>query len=72
MDINVQLNKLNGEIDAANIKIDAQMKEWKNATAEDKIFYASQSKGWTTKRKLSWQHAIGSSPTPRPVPKVRI
>ena len=42
MDINVQLlNKLNGEIDAANIKIDDKEAEWKKATtAEDKAFYA--------------------------------
>ena len=43
MDINVQqqLKDLKGEIDAVNIRIDAQMEEWKNATtAEDKTFYA--------------------------------
>jgi len=43
MDINVQqqLNKLNGEIDAVNIRIDAQMAKRENATtAEDKTFYA--------------------------------
>ena len=41
MDINVQLLKdLKGEIDAANIKIDEEKAEWKNATtAEDKAFY---------------------------------
>ena len=41
MDINVQqLNKLNGEIDAVNIRIDAEKAEWKKATtAEDKAFY---------------------------------
>ena len=41
MDINVQLlNKLNDEIDAANIKIDEEKAEWKKATtAEDKAFY---------------------------------
>ena len=43
MDINVQqqLKDLKGEIDAVNIRIDAQMEEWKKATtAEDKAFYA--------------------------------
>ena len=43
MDINVQqqLNKLNEEIDAVNIKIDEEKAEWKNTTtAEDKTFYA--------------------------------
>ena len=43
MDINVQqqLKDLKGEIDAVNIRIDAQMEEWKMATtAEDKTFYA--------------------------------
>ena len=42
MDINVQqqLNKLNEEIDAVNIKIDEEKAEWKKATiAEDKTFY---------------------------------
>ena len=39
MDITVQLNKLNGEIDAVNIRIDAQMEKWEMATAEDKAFY---------------------------------
>ena len=40
MDITVQLNKLNGEIDAVNIKIDDKDAEWKKATtAEDKAFY---------------------------------
>jgi len=42
MDIIVQqqLNKLNGEIDAVNIRIDAEKAEWKKATtAEDKAFY---------------------------------
>ena len=42
MDINVQqINKLNGEIDAVNIKIDEEKAKWENATtAEDKAFYA--------------------------------
>ena len=43
MDINVQqqLNKLNGEIDAVNADIKDKEAEWKNATtAEDKAFYA--------------------------------
>jgi len=42
MDINVQqqLNKLNEEVDAVNIKIDEEKAEWKKATAEDKTFYA--------------------------------
>ena len=42
MDINVQqqLKELKGEIDAVNIEIKAEKAEWKNATAEDKIFYA--------------------------------
>ena len=42
MDINVQqqLNKLNGEIDAVNIKIDAQTEKWENATADRIAFYA--------------------------------
>jgi len=43
MDINVQqqLKDLKGEIDAVNIKIDAQTEKWENATtAEDKAFYA--------------------------------
>jgi len=43
MDINVQqqLNKLNDEIDAVNIKIDDKEAEWKNETnAENKAFYA--------------------------------
>ena len=41
MDITVQLNKLNGEIDAVNIKIDDKDAEWKKATtAEDKAFYS--------------------------------
>ena len=42
MDINVQqlLNKLNGEIDAVNVKIDEEKAKWENATAEDKAFYA--------------------------------
>ena len=41
MDINVQQqHKLNEEIDAVNIKIDAQMEKWENATtAEDKTYY---------------------------------
>ena len=41
MDINVQqqLNKLNGEIDAVNVKIDEEKAKWENATAEDKAFY---------------------------------
>ena len=37
MDITVQLNKLNGEIDAVNIEIKAEKAEWKNATTADKI-----------------------------------
>ena len=42
MDINVQQQlKLNEEIDAVNIRIDAQMAKRENATtAEDKTFYA--------------------------------
>ena len=43
MDINVQqqLNKLNGEIDAVNVDIKDKEAEWKKATtAEDKTFYA--------------------------------
>jgi len=43
MDINVQqqLKDLKGEIDAVNIRIDAQMAKRENATtAEDKTFYA--------------------------------
>ena len=43
MDINVQqqLKDLKGEIDAVNIRIDAQMEKWEKATtAEDKAFYA--------------------------------
>jgi len=42
MDINVQQqHKLNEEIDAVNIRIDAQMAKRENATtAEDKTFYA--------------------------------
>ena len=41
MDINVQqqLNKLNEEIDAVNVKIDEEKAKWENATAEDKAFY---------------------------------
>ena len=42
MDINVQqqLKDLKGEIDAVNIRIDAQMEKWEKATAEDKTFYS--------------------------------
>ena len=41
MDINVQqqLKDLKGEIDAVNIRIDAQMEEWKNATGDRMTFY---------------------------------
>ena len=41
MDINVQLNKLNGEIDAVNADIKDKEEKWEKATtAEDKTFYA--------------------------------
>lgn len=45
MDINVQqqLKDLKGEIDAVNIRIDAQMEEWKMATTADRIAFYAQS-----------------------------
>ena len=45
MDINVQqqLNKLNGEIDAVNIEIKAEKAEWKNATTADRMTFYAQS-----------------------------
>jgi len=58
MDINVQqLNKLNGEIDAVNIKIDAQTEKWENATtAEDKTFYAQSIRRLEEKEKALIDH----------------
>ena len=44
MDINVQQQlKLHEEIDAVNIRIDAQMEEWKMATTADRIAFYAQS-----------------------------
>jgi hypothetical protein len=54
MDINVQqqLKDLKGEIDAVNIKIDAQTEKWENATtAEDKAFYDRSIQGLREKEK---------------------
>ena len=59
MDINVQqqLKDLKGEIDAVNIRIDAQMEEWKKATtAEDKAFYAQSIQDLREKEKALIDH----------------
>ena len=58
MDINVQqqLNKLNGEIDAVNIKIDAQTEKWENATADRIAFYAQSIQDLREKEKALIDH----------------
>ena len=58
MDINVQQQlKLNGEIDAVNIRIDAQMAKRENATtAEDKTFYAQSIRRMEEKEKALIDH----------------
>ena len=59
MDINVQqqLNKLNGEIDVANADIKDKEAEWKNATtAEDKAFYAQAIRRLEEKEKALIDH----------------
>ena len=59
MDINVQqqLNKLNGEIDAVNADIKDKEAEWKNATtAEDKAFYAQSIQDLREKEKALIDH----------------
>ena len=59
MDINVQqqLKDLKDEIDAVNIKIDAQTEKWENATtAEDKTFYAQSIQDLREKEKALIDH----------------
>ena len=59
MDINVQqqLKDLKGEIDAVNIRIDAQMAKRENATtAEDKAFYAQSIQDLREKEKALIDH----------------
>ena len=58
MDINVQqqLKDLKGEIDAVNIRIDAQMEKWEKATAEDKTFYAQSIQDLKDEKKALIDH----------------
>ena len=57
MDINVQVNKLNGEIDAVNVDIKDKEEKWEKATtAEDKTFYAQSIQRLEEKEKALIDH----------------